>query len=215
MQTVAPASAEPSARGLHVRIARGPDDMMITVAIRAAVYMAEQDCPYAEEFDGNDACAAHFIGFVDGEPAGYIRARFFKDFVKLERLAVLKRFRKTTLAFKMVREGIAFARRKGFERIYGHAREGLEPFWARFGAKPLGEDRVLEFSDYRYTEMVIELKPDPKAITIDSGGHVIIRPEGDWDRPGVLDISAERTSSSANDNENVVRKRTATDSNAA
>jgi predicted GNAT family N-acyltransferase len=107
-------------------------------SVRSAVYIAEQECPFAEEFDGNDHCATHFIGFIKGEPAGCIRARFFHDFVKLERLAVLKRFRKSTLAFELVRSGIDLARRKGFRRIYGHSREGLEAFWARFGAKPIG-----------------------------------------------------------------------------
>ena len=34
------------------------------------------------------------------------------------------------------------------------------------------------------------------AITLDSDPYVIIRPEGDWDRPGVLDMSAGRPVSS-------------------
>ncbi|MGJ0505955.1 MAG: GNAT family N-acetyltransferase [Methylocystis sp.] len=178
----------------YVRIGRGFDDLAMVYALRAAVYLAEQDCPYREEFDGNDACSTHFIGFVGDEPAGVLRARYFADFVKLERLAVLKRFRRSTIAFDLVREGISFARRKGFQRIYGHSREGLEPFWARFGARPFDDGRTIEFSDCRYTEMVIELTPDPDAITLNSGGQVIIRPEGDWDRPGVLEQSETRGS---------------------
>jgi hypothetical protein len=41
--------------------------------------------------------------------------------------------------------------------------------------------------------MVLEIEPSADAITLDSDPYVIIRPEGDWDRPGVLDISAGRT----------------------
>ena len=33
-------------------VARSFDDLMRVVSIRSAVYMAEQDCPYEEEFDG-------------------------------------------------------------------------------------------------------------------------------------------------------------------
>lgn len=161
-------------------------------SIRSAVYMAEQECPFAEEFDGNDQCATHFLGFIKSEPAGCLRARFFHDFVKLERLAVRKAFRRSTLAFELVRAGIEHARRKGFSRIYGHSREGLEPFWARFRAKPLpGRDQFV-FSDYRYTEMVIDLEPSSDPITSDSGPMVILRPEGDWDRPGILEFSRNR-----------------------
>jgi predicted GNAT family N-acyltransferase len=122
-------------RRAEVRIARSLDDLLMIFTIRASVYMAEQDCPFAEEFDGNDHCASHFIGFVEGEPAGCLRVRFFGGFAKLERLAVRKSYRKSTLAFDLVRAGIEFARRKGFTRIYGHSREGLDSFWARFGAK--------------------------------------------------------------------------------
>src|ERR1700731_664044 len=167
----------------EVRIARGFDDLLMVYAVRSAVYIAEQECPFAEEFDGNDHCATHLIGFIGGEPAGCIRARFFHDFVKFERLAVLKKFRKSSLAFELVRSGINLARRKGFRRIYGHSREGLEAFWARFGAKPIGEDRHLTFSGFRYTEMVLDVEPRPDAITLDRGGAVLLRPEGDWDRP--------------------------------
>jgi predicted GNAT family N-acyltransferase len=161
-------------------------------SIRSAVYMAEQECPFSEEFDGNDQCATHFLGFIKGEPAGCLRARFFRDFVKLERLAVRKAFRRSTLAFELVRAGIEHARRKGFSRIYGHSREGLEPFWARFGAIPIPGHGHFVFSDYRYTEMVIELEPSADPITADSGPMVILRPEGDWDRPGVLEFSSDR-----------------------
>ena len=42
-------------------------------SIRAATYLSEQPCLYSEEFDGNDFCASHLIGYVDGDPAGCVR----------------------------------------------------------------------------------------------------------------------------------------------
>lgn len=184
----------------QVRIARGLDDLLMVYTIRAAVYMAEQDCPFAEEFDGNDHCATHFIGFIRGEPAGCLRARFFSDFAKLERLAVRKSFRRSTLAFDLVRSGIEFTRRKGFTRIYGHSREGLDSFWARFGAKPLPDREKFVFSDHRYTEMVIDLEPIADPVSLKSGPMVILRPEGDWDQLGVLEYSSVRIARKQNEN---------------
>jgi predicted GNAT family N-acyltransferase len=195
-----------SNRRSSIRIAQGFDDLLMVYSIRAAVYMAEQSCPYSEEFDGNDHCATQFLAFSGSEPAGCMRARFFADFVKLERLAIRRDFRRSTLAFDLVRAGIEHARRKGFRRIYGHSREGLEAFWARFGAKPL-KTSTFDFSDYRYSEMVIELEPHEEAISIDSGPMVILRPEGDWDRPGVLELSQSRQA--RQDLENVVQRRPA------
>ena len=196
-----------SNRRAEVRIARGLDDLLMVYTIRALVYMAEQDCPYAEEFDGNDQCATHFVGLIQGEPAGCLRARFFGDFVKLERLAVRKNFRRSTLAFDLVRAGIDLARRKGFTRIYGHSREGLDSFWARFGAKPLPDREEFVFSDYRYREMVIDLEPNADPISMRSGPMLILRPEGDWDRPGILERSTARSARNPHGNSVTTRRR--------
>ncbi|MGB9013838.1 MAG: GNAT family N-acetyltransferase [Methylovirgula sp.] len=179
-------------------MARNLSDLMIVASIRSAVYLAEQDCPYEEEFDGNDLVAAHFIGFIGDQPVACLRARFFADFAKVERLAVRHQYRRSLIAFKLVRACVVFLKRKGYRRIYGQAQDRLVDFWARFGAKPIGHNRKLVFSDYSYTEMVLELDPDPRAITIDSDPYVIIRPEGEWDRPGVLDRSAARAAASPN-----------------
>jgi predicted GNAT family N-acyltransferase len=120
-----------------IRVANSIADLMQVVAIRAAVFLAEQSCPYEEEFDGNDFCALHLIASVGGEPAACLRVRFFADFAKLERLAVRHEFRRSVLAFEIVRAGIRLARRKGYTRIYGHAQDRLVPFWSRFGARPM------------------------------------------------------------------------------
>jgi predicted GNAT family N-acyltransferase len=199
MESVTSASevqGERADRSTTIRIARHLSDLMIVASIRSAVYLAEQDCPYEEEFDGNDLVAAHFIGFIGREPVACLRARFFADFAKVERLAVRHQYRRSLIAFKLVRACVVFLKRKGYRRIYGQAQDRLVDFWARFGAKPIGHNRKIVFSDYSYTEMVLELEPDPSAITIDSDPYVIIRPEGEWDRPGVLDRSAAQAATS-------------------
>src|SRR5262249_16655938 len=161
-------------------------ELLKVFAIRAATYMSEQKCPYHEEFDGNDFCGAHLLGFVNEEPAGCLRARFFADFVKLERLAVRPEFRSPLLAFRLVGAVIGFARKKGFPLIYGHSQERLQDFWRMFGAGPLDNAQEFVFSPFRYREMQIPLRPDPDAIGIGADPYVILRPEGQWHRPGVL-----------------------------
>jgi predicted GNAT family N-acyltransferase len=181
-----------SSKAITIRIARDPNDLMTVFAIRSAVYLAEQDCPMEEEFDGNDLVAAHFIGFVGREPVACLRVRFFGDFSKVERLAVRHQFRKSRVAFKLVQASVEYVKRKGFRKIYGQAQDRLVDFWAHFGAKPLPAKREISFSDFSYTEMLLEIEPSPDAITLESDPYVIIRPEGEWDEPGVLDRSAGR-----------------------
>jgi predicted GNAT family N-acyltransferase len=189
-------STRPYSRAVTTRIARDPNDLMLVMAIRSAVYLAEQDCPLEEEFDGNDLVAAHFIGFVGREPAGCLRVRFFGEFAKVERLAVRHQFRRSRVSFKLVQASVDYVKRKGFRKIYGQAQDRLVDFWAHFGAKPLPNDRKIRFSDFSYTEMVLEIEPSADAITLESDPYMIIRPEGDWDRPGVLDLSASRAATS-------------------
>ncbi len=65
-------------------------------------------------------------------------------------------------------------------------------FWSRFGARPMGGNRKLVFSDYAYTEMLLEVEPHPDALTLESDPYELIRPEGEWDATGILETSMTR-----------------------
>lgn len=178
---------------LKVTTAKNIEDIMRVTSIRAAVYMAEQDCPYEEEFDGNDFCATHMIGWVNGEPVACLRLRYFGGFAKMERVAVRSSHRKSKIAFKMIRAGIEHCTRKGFTKIIGHARDELIPLYRLFGFRVEEDARSLVFSDYSYTEMVRETELPANAITLETDPYALIRPEGDWDREGILEVSVDRT----------------------
>lgn len=186
-----------SASPIITRVSRTIEDIMKVFSIRAATYMNEQSCPYDEEFDGNDFCAAHILGEIDGEPAGCVRVRFFGDFVKIERLAVRPEFRSSTLAFRLVRAAFDYARAKGFRKAYGHARHDLVNFWARFGFRAIPGRPRFAFSDVEYVEMEAVVSASDDAIGIGRPPLELIRPEGQWDRPGPLDRSARRGSTGA------------------
>jgi predicted GNAT family N-acyltransferase len=176
-----------------IRVAADPSDFARVMAVRSAVYLAEQRCPFDEEFDGNDYCAMHFIGFVAGEPAATARLRFFADFAKLERVAVMPRFRRSPIVLKLIEAILEVARRKGYRAIYGQIQKRLAGFWSKVGFEPLGKNRgPLVFSDHEYLEVICRLPIHPERITLDSDPLILIRPEGQWDHPGVLDRSALR-----------------------
>ena len=177
---------------VSVTVARTFEDLMRVSSLRAAVYIGEQECPYEEEFDGNDLAATHLIGYVGNEPAGCLRIRFFADFAKLERLAVRKEYRNTKLSFQLVRAGIRLCQMKGYRRLYGHAQKRLVNFWGRFGFRPLEGAKEFVFSDFDYVELVADIEKDPNSIAIGADPYVIIRPEGRWHVPGILERSAAR-----------------------
>jgi len=136
--------------------------------------------------------AAHLIGYVGKEPAGCIRIRYFADFAKIERLAVRKEFRTTRLSFQLVHAAIELCRMKGYRRLYGHAQKRLVNFWSRFGFHLFAGGQELIFSDFDYVEMVAEIEPHPDAVRIGVDPYKVIRPEGRWHRPGILESSSAR-----------------------
>ncbi|HEY4276246.1 MAG TPA: GNAT family N-acetyltransferase, partial [Rhizomicrobium sp.] len=182
-------SSGKSARELSVSVARSFDDLMRVVSIRSAVYIGEQECPYDEEFDGNDTSATHLIGYIGREPAGCIRVRYFADFAKIERLAVRKEYRSTRLSFQLVRAAIELCQMKGYQRLYGHAQKRLVNFWSRFGFRQFEGGQELVFSDFDYVEMIADIRPHPEAVRIGADPYKMIRPEGRWHRPGILERS--------------------------
>lgn len=177
---------------IAVTMTRSIEDLMKVISIRSAVYIGEQECPYLEEFDGNDFCSTHLLGYVGNEPAGCIRIRYFADFAKIERLAVRKEFRKTRMSFQLVRAAIDLCRVKGYQCLYGHAQKRLVNFWSRFGFETFEGGQDLVFSDFDYVEMKMRADRHPTAITIGVDPYVIIRPEGRWHMAGVLEQSKTR-----------------------
>jgi predicted GNAT family N-acyltransferase len=177
---------------ISVTVARTFDDLMKVIAIRNAVYVGEQECPYDEEYDGNDLAAAHLLAYIGDEPVGCLRLRFFADFAKFERVAIRKEFRRSWAAVKLVQAGLKFCQKKGYRRVIGHAQTRLMSFWTRFGFHPLEGRKHFVFSDYDYVEMVAEIEPDPDAISLTADPYLMIRPEGRWHIPGILEKSSSR-----------------------
>ena len=183
------AAPQPSIRVMPVT---GAEQIEQVRAIRAVVFMGEQKCPYSEEFDGNDACAQHVLGFVGDEPAGCARIRYFGDFAKIERLSVLSQYRRTKLKYRLVEFAEDLVRQKGFNLIYGHPQKRILNFWTKLGYEVVNRNFEFHFSDHDYTEMRKYLEPHPERLSMHSDPMALIRPEGCWGEPGILDRSAER-----------------------
>jgi predicted GNAT family N-acyltransferase len=185
-------SYDPVTLTTGITVAHDFNDLFKVAAIRSAVYIGEQACPYEEEFDGNDLAATHLLAYVENEPVGCMRVRFFGDFAKLERLAVRKEYRQSRTAFELVHAAVELCRAKGFRKLYGQPRVDLLRFWQRFGFKVASDATVFGFSDQVFTEMVEDIDPPNDAVSLADGPYRVIRPEGQWHRVGILERSAAR-----------------------
>ena len=194
VRSLTPARRVFESNSLDVTVASTLNDLMQVVALRAMVYMGEQVCPYDEEFDGNDfAGSTHLIVRRFGEPVGVVRLRWFADFCKIERAAVRSDERGGTVTAALIGAAVDLAEQKGYRTLIAHAQERLVGYWRReYGFVPREGRPMFTFSDHAYVEVVRELHPPADALSLDSDPMVLVRPEGAWDRPGVLDRSAAR-----------------------
>lgn len=173
-----------------VKIAATPDEYAMAMAVRAAVFLAEEDnITYHDEFDGNDMVATHLIAYVNGDPAGVLRVRWFAGFARWERLGIRKRYRCLAVLNALAKAAMELSRQKGYSLASGKAREDVVNFWRRFGGRPSGESVAM----YRGTlvPMIydIQAKPGQHAISAAMlGDHdfeeLIVQPEGAWDFEG-------------------------------
>jgi predicted GNAT family N-acyltransferase len=179
---------------LDISVVRSVDDLMQVFCVRSIVYMSEQTCPHDEEFDGNDlAGATHLIARRAGEPVGTVRLRWFSGFAKFERMCVRRECRGAGAAEALLRRACEIAARKGYRKVLVHAQEKRAPHWRKIAAMNVRRGRPrFSFSDVNYVEMELELPADGRAIDFDTRPMVLLRPEGAWDEPGVLDRSMRR-----------------------
>ena len=180
-----------------VTVARTLDELMQVMAVRSLVYLGGQDCPYAEEFDGNDfAGSTHLLARVGGEPSGTMRVRWFAGFAKIERAAVLPSQRGVGLSVELMNRALRLAADKGYRRVLAHGQVQLTAHWTRSSGFRVRETRGrFVFSDHEYVELERDLDETPGAINENTDPLVLNRPEGEWERPGVLEASIQRGAS--------------------
>ena len=105
---------------------------------------------------------------------------------------VRKEFRSSGLARQLVGAGVEFCQAKGYSRMCTYAQKRLVKFWGKCGFSISDTPRELVFSDFDYVEMVCNTRPATETISFETDPYVIIRPEGSWQAPGILERSKER-----------------------
>ncbi|MCG8442956.1 MAG: hypothetical protein MI723_14225 [Caulobacterales bacterium] len=177
---------------ITVSVVRSFDELTEAMSLRTLAFLGEQDCPFDEEFDGNDLTANHLLARFDGAPAATCRIRCFAGFAKIERVCTHPRHRTRRLLKTFVSEILGYCARKGYSRAITHIQAHRAKQWVKFGFRVREERPRFRFSDHEYVEIEIDLPPDPHALHEFSDPEILNRPEGEWDRPGVLEQSRRR-----------------------
>ena len=127
-----------------------PKDLEIVFAIRREVFVDEQNCPPELEWEFEDE-STHFLAKVNGEPAGASRWRETDKGYKLERFAVLQKFRGFGVGQELVKTVLADLPADA-TYIYLHAQIQAVSLYEKFGFEKIGAE--FEEAGIRHYKMV-------------------------------------------------------------
>jgi predicted GNAT family N-acyltransferase len=125
-------------------------DLDKVFAVRREVFVIEQDCPPELEWEFEDE-STHFLATVDGEAAGACRWRKTDKGYKLERFAVLQKFRGFGIGQALVKTILADLP-KDAKYIYLHAQVQAVSLYKKFGFEQTGPE--FEEAGIRHYKMV-------------------------------------------------------------
>lgn len=135
---------------------KSAQELALVHKIRCQVFVEGQNVPLELEIDQFEETAKHFLALIDKTPCGAARWRFTQNGVKLERFAVLARFRGmgvgTALMDAVLKDikGSADARGK---TLYLHAQLPAMPLYEKFGFNKVG--KLFQECDINHYKMVL------------------------------------------------------------
>ncbi len=170
---------------IRVELVTSEELWKLAMAVRKQVFVKEQGIPESKEFDGNDFCAAHVVSYAEiGKrkvPMGTMRIRFFSDFVKFERMAILEPYRKSGASERIMNYGIKYAAEKGFGRVYGMCKKELLPRWQDCGYQPIKGLPKVEQNGMELIPIQLIIPENPQAIRMGTSPQLLTALEGHWD----------------------------------
>lgn len=156
-----PVAPRPMSSDLTIAPIQTEADWEEARTIRKVVFIDEQDCPPELEWDGHDEASRHLLGRVNGTPVATARWRTVSHgeqlVAKLERFAVLRKYRGSGYGSRLVRFAIEDARRAGFNTFLVHAQAHLEDWYEALGFVSTG--RHFEEAGIPHVEMIRRDEP--------------------------------------------------------
>ncbi|WP_051342726.1 MSMEG_0567/Sll0786 family nitrogen starvation N-acetyltransferase [Pseudonocardia spinosispora] len=152
---------------LHCQLVDTTADLHAHLAVRRAVFVAEQSVFAESDTDSHDVDPAtiHVLGLVDGVPAGAVRL-FPLDPTEPragwqgDRLAVLPEFRTSGLGAPLVRFAVATAGALGGRTMLAHIQPANRTFFRRLGWTQLGGTEIYVGLPHLLMEIDLHTHPD-------------------------------------------------------
>lgn len=124
---------------LRIRAVENKKELKQVFKIRETVFVKEQNVSFGMEKDEFDSTAKHFLFFYKNKPMGCARIRFIGKKAKLERIAILKKYRGNGLGKLLIHHLIRHCKNKGISEIFMNSQYYLKKYYTNLGFKPTGK----------------------------------------------------------------------------
>lgn len=126
-------------KSIIVRQIKNKKEYEAVISIRKKVFVQEQNVPVNMEFDSYDIKSKHIIVLFNDKPIGCARLRFYDNKIRLERIALLKKYRNKGFGKELLEYLIEYAKKKKIKHVAIHAQSYLKNYYKRFGFKVSGK----------------------------------------------------------------------------
>ncbi len=125
---------------IRYRFVSGDAELAGAFRVRRRVFIEEQAIPEAEEWDGLDSEARHFIALNGAEVIGTARVRLLAPpQAKIERMAVLPAYRRQGVGSGLLAGLLADLGQRGVKQAVLHAQYYATPFYRANGFSEVGD----------------------------------------------------------------------------
>jgi predicted GNAT family N-acyltransferase len=122
-----------------IKLVTTAGELQQSFSVRRQVFIEEQSIAEAEEYDGLDNTALHFIARSGEQIVGTARLRFpSPEYAKIERMAVLKQFRRQGIGKRIIDRIAEELKRQSITQVVLHAQIAAMPFYRSCGFKETG-----------------------------------------------------------------------------
>jgi len=125
------------------KIVTEEQDLQKVFEIRKEIFVKEQEVSEEEEFDAFDSLDAdcvHILVYYDNKPVGTGRVRAVEGVGKLERICILKPYRKYGLGKVIVQSLEEIVLQKGLTRAKLHGQTHAEGFYHKLGYETASDE---------------------------------------------------------------------------
>jgi ElaA protein len=142
---------------LDIRFTQNNKDMLSCLDLRRTVFIEEQNVPENEEVDGDDPDCDHILLTVTDIPVGAARLKYYNDFIKVQRVCVLKNYRGQSIGSKIINFIIRHVEKNDIRSSVrlGSQIHALE-FYKRLGFIEFGEEYL--DAGILHKDMVFQIK---------------------------------------------------------